>query len=169
MSQVAFISPHDDDHVLFGSFTCIRERALVIVVFDGHKQQAKGCRVTTGERMYETERATAALGLPGILRMGLRDDDPTSTAEKIRMRFDALVSSLGHNGLADIERLYVPAYLDGGHAQHNLCAHAFTGDPRVQERYLTYAYGQKSRNNRDVPVPGRRVDSKEATRTGLLL
>ncbi len=74
MSNVLLISPHDDDHALFASFTCLREKPLVVVVTDAYKQMLRGevgCDPET--RAAETRESCHILGCP-VVRLGIRDD-----------------------------------------------------------------------------------------------
>jgi LmbE family N-acetylglucosaminyl deacetylase len=138
-----FIAPHNDDETLFGAFTILRERPLVVVVFDGHAQKARGNSVGWVERRLETRRALEILGsVPCYL--GFSDDDPKVTAGAIRAR---LLETLG----AFNETVFAPALEVGGHAQHNLVAAAVDDDPRVV-RYLTYTPAGKSTSSRPVPI-----------------
>jgi len=69
-----FLSPHDDDQALFGAFTCLRERPLVVVCFDSYVQPNRGeVGCSAEERARETYVASQFLGC-SVLRLGLRDD-----------------------------------------------------------------------------------------------
>lgn len=143
MSTV-FISPHDDDHALFGAFTCLRETPILVVVYDGYRQASRGLAVTAEDRMAETMRAAEILGCGGPLRLGFRDDDPTVTSDRIRARAGEVL-----NGLRPHE-IYAPAIEEGGHAQHNTVAEAF--HDRAWKQYLTYTTAGKSESPFMVPI-----------------
>lgn len=68
-----FIAPHNDDETLFGAYTIIREKPLVVVVTDSWIQFNRGEKCTADERWEETVSAMAILGAP-VYRIGLRDD-----------------------------------------------------------------------------------------------
>ncbi len=69
-----FLSPHDDDAVLFGAFTCMREEPTVVTVLDSYIQPNRGevgCDAIT--RAKETKEALKVLGCESQ-RMFFRDD-----------------------------------------------------------------------------------------------
>lgn len=68
-----FLSPHDDDQILFGCFTLIRERPLTLIVTDSWVQFNRGENITSEMRTKETEEAMKILGLP-FVRLNVRDD-----------------------------------------------------------------------------------------------
>lgn len=137
-----FVSPHDDDHALFGAFTCLRENPILVVVFDSYVQAARGLPVTRNMRTEETARAAAILNCKSVLRLGFRDDQET-TPNKIRSRAGELLEGL--EGC----KIYAPAFEPFGHRQHNLCADAF---PLPAIHYLTYATRGKSVGGLPVPI-----------------
>ena len=60
-----FLAPHNDDEALFGSFTIIREKPLVVIITDSWIQPnrgEKGCDAET--RWNETKKAMEILGAP---------------------------------------------------------------------------------------------------------
>jgi LmbE family N-acetylglucosaminyl deacetylase len=141
-----FLSPHDDDQVLFGSFTLMRERPQVVICLDSYIQAARG---NTGCDLYararESEWAQAALGVmePPTQRLGLRDDSPIDVLrEQLRYKLAPMVGQ--------VDMVFAPAVEDGGHVHHNmigeLAAKLF---PNVTH-YMTYTTAGKSAG---VPVP----------------
>jgi hypothetical protein len=139
------VAPHNDDEVLFSCFTLLREKPLVVVVFDGYVQANRGLPVTAQQRIEETRAACKILGVD-VEFLGYRDDQPPA-AETIAGHLSALAISSG------ITEIYAPAWEPNGHAQHNLVAVACDGLP-VVERYLTYTPAGKSTNGRKVPFKG---------------
>jgi LmbE family N-acetylglucosaminyl deacetylase len=138
-----FISPHNDDETLFGAFTLLREKPLVVVVFDGYVQAQRGLPVTWKERRAETMAALIKLGCCGVVFLGLRDDHPVSEAV-LCASLRLLVKEAGGT-------IYAPAFESGGHPQHNLVAAAVPDGPGVR-RYLTYTTAGKSTSDKPVPV-----------------
>jgi LmbE family N-acetylglucosaminyl deacetylase len=138
-----FISPHNDDETLFGAFTILRERPLVVVVYDSHIQEQRGNPVTWHARRAETTAAGRILGFNACY-LGFSDADPLVSAEAIRARLREVL------GVID-ETVYAPALETNGHAQHNLVAAAVDEGPRVV-RYLTYTPAGKSTSRRVVPI-----------------
>jgi len=103
-----FISPHNDDEVLFGAFTLMREKPLVVLVTDSFIQPnrgEKGCDAET--RRKETIEACKVLGCP-VIFLGLRDDT---------LNEDELLMSLAR--FTGFEKVYTPA-LQGGNKQHDM-------------------------------------------------
>lgn len=139
-----FVSPHDDDHALFGAFTCLREHPILVVVFDGHLQGQRGLPVTWQERASETAIAADILECSRVVRLGFSDagrmPSPAMIMEAIRMH----ISGLDH--------LYIPAIEDDGHEQHNrvggLCEFS-----TPHTRYATYTRnGGKTVTASPVPI-----------------
>lgn len=137
-----FISPHTDDEALFGSFTLLREKPIIAIVFDGYVQEKRGARVNADQRRAETLAAMQIFGLSHHVRfLEFRDDDPTVTAAAIRRRIESMNAS----------EIYAPAIEPGGHHQHNLVGQACEGLP-VAHRYLTYTPAGKSISAQEVPI-----------------
>jgi hypothetical protein len=134
------IDPHGDDGVLFASFTIMRERPLVLVVFDSYIQTARGaerCDVATRRRESIHVVDWLGLGFPPRF-LGFRDDDPPSV-NNLTNRIVPVIDQGGAGSLADVE-IWAPAYEEGGHEQHNLVARACDAFDGICEihRYLTY-------------------------------
>ncbi len=151
-----FISPHDDDHALFGAFTCLREHPVLVVVFDGHVQQQRGLPVTWQERAQETAIAADILECERVVRLGFSDADPTVTVMDILSKLNVTPK-----GPEAIEHIYIPAIEHGCHVQHHLCGllcgfpvPAFVADEKVPvTQYLTYTReGGKSTSGKPVPI-----------------
>ncbi len=139
-----FISPHDDDHALFGAFTCLREHPILVVVFDGHVQAARGCKVTAEERARETERAALVLGCPIVIRLGFSDADPGVTPADVLQAIN--MKTHGER----VDYWYLPADEVDGHAQHNMVAQITP--VRNCTRYLTYTKHGKSTSENKVKI-----------------
>lgn len=98
MSAV-FLSPHHDDETLFGAFTLLREKPLVVVVYDGGP-----------EREAETAAAMEILGCE-VEHWALT---PDASAEEIAPLIRALPSDL----------MFAPLWEAEGQPQHNTVAEA---------------------------------------------
>ena len=124
--DVIFLAPHNDDESLFGAFTLIRVKPLVIVCTDSYIQYMRGdvgCEAAI--RREETIKAMAIAECP-VAFLGIPD---TGLTEEI------LRDRLKH---FKPEQIYVPA-IQGGNAQHDLVgkvAMELFGDKC--ERYTTY-------------------------------
>lgn len=120
-----FIAPHNDDEALFGAFTLMREKPLVLLVTDSWIQFNRGDNITWLERRNETIQAMKLLGCPVVFG-ALRDDQLTE--QQLRELFDCFQ---GFN------KVYAPAK-QGGNAQHDLISDMAAGVfPNVTE-YTTY-------------------------------
>jgi LmbE family N-acetylglucosaminyl deacetylase len=103
-----FISSHNDDSELFGSYTLLREKPLVLVVTDSFVQYNRGDGITAEQRRNETIAATKILGCP-VLFAGLRDD--TLSEAKLRILF---------KDFSNFDKIYAPAIIENGNVQHNM-------------------------------------------------
>lgn len=122
-----FISPHNDDETLFGAFTIIREKPLVLLVTDSYIQPNRGdLGCGAEERWEETRQALTYLGGTAI-RGRIRDDalDESALRELFKKFFG-------------FTKVYIPAE-QGGNWQHDLIsrvAQDVFGSACVQ--YTTY-------------------------------
>jgi hypothetical protein len=103
-----FLSPHNDDEILFGAYTLMREKPLVIVVTDSYIQEKRGDKATAEMRRKETEEACRLLRVP-VKFLGLRDDEITED-----ILFEALKDVYG------VDTCYAPAFEQDGNPIHNL-------------------------------------------------
>lgn len=124
-----FLAPHNDDEALFGSFTIIREKPLVVIITDSWIQPnrgEKGCDAET--RWNETKKAMEILGAP-VIRLGIKDYE---------LDFHQLCGFLA-NSLSGFDKIYAPA-LQGGNPHHDIvhraCKTVF-GDKVIE--YTTYS------------------------------
>lgn len=141
-----FLAPHNDDETLFGAFTIQDARPLVVVVYDGHVQAARGLPVTWTERRAETVKACELLGLSSVVFLGFSDLDATVTSADIATRLLQVVGPA-----VQLEHVFAPAVEMDGHAQHNLVALAVPAGRNVT-RYLTYTAAGKSVSSRPVEI-----------------
>ena len=102
-----FISPHNDDEVLFGAYTLLKEKPLVVIVTDSWIQFNRGDNITADERWQETVDAMQILNCP-VLRLGIRDD--TIDEEIIRKNLTRFIG---------FDKVYTPA-IQGGNLHHDL-------------------------------------------------
>src|SRR3982751_5072451 len=109
-----FLSPHNDDAVLFGTFTLLREKPLVLTVLDSYIQVARGadwCDAATRRR--EDEEAVHDILGCSICFAGERDDAPDWN--RIEDIFSGFEGFLGQ----PLETIYAPAVEENGHEHHN--------------------------------------------------
>lgn len=105
-----FISPHNDDAVLFGTFTLLRERPNVVVVFDSYVQPGRGYPNTDAEtrRAEDIEAISNVLECP-LTFLRFRDDAPN---------WPSILTTLA--SISDhVEQVWAPAVEPDGHAHHN--------------------------------------------------
>ena len=125
------LEPHQDDAILFASFTCLRHRPLVVTVLGDARNQPG---VTGAMRDEENARAFRELGLEPPVSWNYRDDDPDWA--DIESDFTALA-------LRDFDRVYAPWPEAEGHDQHNrigIMAQGILGKNRISY-YTTYKFG----------------------------
>lgn len=102
------LSPHDDDNALFASFTCMREKPLVVIVFGSYIQPNRGeIGCSFEERWKETKEACALLDVP-CLHLNLRDDTATENDMKEALK-----------KLSGFDKVYAPA-IQGGNIHHDM-------------------------------------------------
>ena len=126
LSDVIFLAPHNDDETLFGAFTLMRVKPLVIVVTDSFIQPERGDTGCTAEiRRQETINAMAIIGCP-VVFLGIKDTELTE--EILRERLKPF----------NPEMIYAPA-IQGGNAQHDIVGKvAMELFGTKCERYTTY-------------------------------
>jgi LmbE family N-acetylglucosaminyl deacetylase len=135
------LSPHNDDAALFAAFTVLRERPLVLTIFDSHVQAARGTGVTMLQRREEDAAAMSVLGAP-VMFLGVSDADPNAgTIERMLREF-----------FNQPEMVYAPAFEANGHAHHNLVAEIASRLFRSVTGYMTYTPAGKSRSAREVTI-----------------
>jgi LmbE family N-acetylglucosaminyl deacetylase len=125
-----FLSPHPDDETLFGAFTLMREKPLVVIVTDSYVQQNRGENITPQQRFQESVNAMKILGCP-VMRLAIRDDIVNELAVTDRLAW-----------FKNFETVYAPA-IQGGNPCHDIVGQAALkvfGDKVKQ--YSTYARGQ---------------------------
>lgn len=142
------ISPHNDDETLFAAFTIMRERPVVLVVFDSEVQVLRGfadCDAVTrrNETMHAMAELTGAYDEHGNVARrfddGPRKDGNTGQGAVswpgqdigVKVRFLGLSDrgSYSPRTIADaikrtvtleaFDTIYAPAFEEGGHEQHN--------------------------------------------------
>lgn len=126
IKDVIFLAPHNDDECLFGAYTLMRLRPLVIICTDSFIQPNRGdVGCSAEERRQETIDAMKLLGCP-VLFLGIKDTDLTE--EELMERLSLL----------EAETFYIPA-IQGGNPHHDI-----VGKVGLQlwgkrcERYTTY-------------------------------
>lgn len=134
--MTVFISPHNDDETLFGAFTLLREKPLVVVVLDSYVQAARGYGITAEQRRVETRNACAVLGV-GVDFWHVHDDQPD---------WRVIESSIRHYAGAEV---YAPAVEENGHDQHNRIGELARKHCPNLTQYMTYTRtGGKSKGKR---------------------
>lgn len=122
-----FLAPHNDDEMLFGAYTIMREKPVVLIVTDSYIQPYRGDRgCSAPERRAESIAASKLIGYPLFFR-GIPDTQLTEDGLRISLKT-----------LYGFDKIYAPA-IQGGNAQHDLVgrvAKEVFGDRVVH--YTTY-------------------------------
>lgn len=140
-----FLSPHNDDSALFGSFTLLREKPLVVTVLRSDLQERRGRGITAAMREQEDRAAFDVLGIDAHQQWPYIDSDP-----------DWYRIEGGFKGMGEPEHVYAPCpYDEGGHEHHDrigrLALEVF-GPERVT-LYHTYRNGRGRETSSDrVPI-----------------
>jgi LmbE family N-acetylglucosaminyl deacetylase len=104
-----FISIHNDDEVLYGAYSLLREKPLVLIVTDSWIQPLRGdVGCSAEERRQETINAMAILKCP-VAFLGIKDTELTE--ELLTERLKPFVGNW--------EEVYAPA-IQGGNPQHDI-------------------------------------------------
>jgi LmbE family N-acetylglucosaminyl deacetylase len=136
------LAPHNDDEVLWTAFTVMREKPLVVVVFDSYVQLERGNPVTWQDRRLETSCALEALGHTleaGLSFLGIHDTaEEPFTDPRIQPSLHARIAHL-LSVIGEPEHVWAPAIEQNGHAQHNVIGRVaeYLWPGRVTH-YLTY-------------------------------
>lgn len=145
-----FVSPHNDDETLFGAFTILREQPYVMIVYDGYVQQKRGLPVTMLQRRQESIAALNILGIPiNKILFGCLDDSKDVDVTRLGDLIYIATSNL------KLDEIFLPAFEENGHPQHNLVARAEFKNKLVTvpiQRYLTYTSKGKSVSSNPVKV-----------------
>lgn len=140
-SSSLFLAPHNDDEALFGAFTLLREKPLVVVLTDSWIQHNRGDGISFKQRREETVEALKILGCPAIFA-GLRDDMLDEWQVK-RLFLD----------FRNFEKVYAPAIIENGNEQHNLVGQIARFSFENVIPYMTYSKTDLWKNGRYEIVP----------------
>ena len=149
-----FISPHNDDETLFGAFTILRERPLVLIVYDSWVQFRRGDPVTALERRNESLAAMNILGAE-VQFCGLSDEVLSIPECETALR-----------PYLKAQRVWAPAFERNGNPHHNLVASVAESLFPNSQRYMTYTSAGKSSGSSGSDRGW--LDFKEAASPGLL-
>lgn len=138
-----FLSPHNDDEALFGSYIIQRSKPLVIVCFDGTQHEEK-FGITVKERQAESEAACKAMG---VKVQFLEIPDNLSDEESRVLLYQKLMRVLPFQiGWEDIATIFVPSET-GGNRHHDIVSRVL----RDGDGLMYYSTYTKEDNG---PVPG---------------
>lgn len=155
-----FVSPHNDDEVLFGAFTLMTERPYVAVVYDSyvqHERELKGCDWESRRR--ETIEACSVLGIPRDHVLFLGFPDNKAELPGVIARRLSVLNVLTGFALSEFTTVYAPMeYAPKGNQQHNkvyaACQLAFKTSGSTQLQYYhTYTSAGKVTTGVRVPIP----------------
>lgn len=163
-----FVSPHNDDEVLFGAFTLMTERPYVAIVYDSyvqHERELKGCDWESRRR--ETLEACAVLGIPRahVFFLGF-PDNKAELPEAIASRLSVLNVLTGF-ATSEFTTVYAPmGYSPKGNQHHNkvylACQLAFKTQGQLKY-YHTYKAEGKVTTGVRIPIPVETQGAASAT------
>lgn len=134
-----FLSPHSDDEILFGAYTIMREKPLVVICTHATMQGDNGY-----ERAMESYRAMKMLGA-SVMFLGIDEDELTE---------ELLEEKLGF--LYDVETLdlYAPEHEENGNPHHNIVAKVAKMFMKNTQTYKTYTgLEDRSIGKEIIPTP----------------
>ena len=144
--RALFLSPHNDDEVLFGTFTLLRYRPHVVICLRsermGDPSYPGNMPVDAKTREFETEIALKTLAIDGWTQWPITDNAPDPE------QLEAFMIGLRDpSGADDWDIVFAPWYEDpDGHPDHNLvgrtAASVFADVPITW--YLTYTRNGRS-------------------------
>jgi LmbE family N-acetylglucosaminyl deacetylase len=150
MAMKIFLSPHSDDEVLFGAYSIMREKPLVVICTHATMQGGNGY-----ERAMESYRAMRILGAQ-VMFLGIDEDELTEEVLEERLSF-IRNDDYYHT-------LYAPEYEENGNPHHNIVANVAKRltDEDVKT-YKTYTGLESRTEGKEViPTPEELQKKKEA-------
>lgn len=150
-----FLSPHNDDAPLFGSFIIRATNPLVVVVYDSYVQTVKGYPgCSTPERRLEDINAMRILN-PGSPVQFLGLDDRRPDTRQLESAFRGLRNQIEEGPVEKIT-IWIPQPERRGNRHHNAvawCAEEVFGGHECVElrRYMTYTEAGRSTSSKPVP------------------
>lgn len=132
-----FISAHNDDETLFGCYTLLKEKPLVIICTDSYIQFNRGDGITAEQRIEETKEAMKIVGCD-VEFLHIKDTE---------LGGDALIEKLSEYSA---DTVYAPMYETGGNPQHNLVSVIAGQVFKNVVYYSTY-------NNREIKSRGSKI------------
>ncbi len=119
-----FLSPHSDDEILFGAYTIMREKPLVVICTHATMQGDNGY-----ERAMESYRAMKMLGV-GVMFLGIDEDELTEGVLYEKLQF-----STDDDYYLTV---YAPEYEENGNPHHNIVAKVAKKLDFMVKTYKTY-------------------------------
>lgn len=147
-----FLSPHNDDETLYGAYTLLREKPLVVVCYESKKQEIYG--ITKQMRQKETSNAMEILGCEWVQLLFPDNEDWEEELEKTL--YDHLLSDPRSQKIEgeSWDTIYAPADEgQNGNDQHRIIGQiADRLWPDKVVHYLTYTWPDgQSTDGTDVP------------------
>lgn len=139
--MIIFLAPHNDDEALFGAYTLMREKPLVLIVTDSYVQGARpGVNITARQRKDESAAACKVLGCQ-VAFLGLPDTE--LTAERLIRALDPYRKAT---------KVYAPM-MQHGHAHHDLVSDVACQTFANVVYYATYTRGETFTPQGEAVVP----------------
>ena len=135
------ISPHQDDESLFGAYTIMREKPLVIICTDSYTQWERGDGITNEERTNESIEAMKLAGAD-VEFLHIPDNEP------LRLNLLEKLEDLRIKYNPDI--VYAPAQEEGGNMWHNAIGRIskLAGFKEIKH-YMTYGSANYTKTKGD--------------------
>lgn len=140
MNSKIFLSPHSDDETLFGAYTIMREKPLVVIVTDSYIQQERGDNATKDQRIEETKKA---MKLAGVEVDFLHIPDKSFTQEELTKRLSVYKCDM----------VYAPAIEIRGHWIHNAVGKTAQKMFFNVKHYNTYVSGDDRTEGSELIIP----------------
>lgn len=146
-----FIAPHNDDDALFGAYTCLQHRPLIVTVLRSFIESGWNPPVHYETREAESAAAAAVLGCEHV-QWTFPDSNPDWHA--ISAELSTLTPRM----------VWAPLPEPGGHAHHNVLG-TLAGNLWPHTHYYatyTHANGKTTTGRRIEPQPGWETVKREA-------
>lgn len=134
------LAPHNDDEILFGCYTLLREKPLVIICTDSYIEFNRGDGVTAEQRIQETIDAMKIVGCD-VEFLHIRDDQ--FTEEELGERLKEYKAGV----------VYAPAIEINGNPIHNMVGKVANKLYKNVIHYMTYTVENTKTKGNIVLIP----------------
>ena len=144
MRNSILLAPHNDDEALFGSYTIMRDKPQVYIVYDSYVQVTRGYYFADKEtRRNESIHACDILGVWPPIFLGLNDEHTD---------YQEVYNAIKNMKTPEDYFVFAPKHEKEGNRHHNLvalaCEEIFASGNLI--KYLTYTHQGKSTSDKVV-------------------